>query len=56
MIPFEPGMVGTPALFIVSLAFALSPIEFIISADAPINFIWFSLHILENFAFSARNP
>ena len=40
----------------VALAVALSPIFEIISAEAPINFIWCSSHILENFAFSERKP
>ena len=56
IIPSDPGIVGTPAFFIVSLAAALSPIPSIISGDAPINFIPFSLHIFEKLEFSERNP
>ena len=54
--PSEPGIVGTPAYFIVSFAAALSPMPSIISGDAPINFILFSVHILEKFEFSAKKP
>ena len=49
-------MVGTPAAFMVALAVALSPILSIISAEAPMNLIPFSAHILENLAFSERKP
>ena len=55
-IPSEPGIVGTPASFIVAFALALSPIFSIISGEAPINFIPCSLQILENLAFSDKNP
>ena len=54
--PSEPGIVGTPAFFMVSLALALSPIASIISGEAPINFIPCSLQILLNFEFSDRKP
>ena len=54
--PSDPGMVGTPAFFIVSFAAALSPIPSIISGEAPINLILFSVQILEKFEFSAKNP
>ena len=37
--PAEPGIVGTFAFFIVSLADALSPMESICSGNAPINLI-----------------
>ena len=56
IIPLDPGIVGTPAFFIVSFADALSPIPLIIAGDAPINLISFSPHILEKLAFSAKNP
>ena len=56
MIPSEPGIVGTPARFMVSLAVALSPILLIISALAPMNLIPYSSQTLENSAFSAKNP
>ena len=56
IIPSEPGMIGTPAFFMVSFAEALSPILLIISLEAPINFISCSEHILENFEFSDRKP
>ena len=49
-------MVGTPAAFIVAFAVALSPILSIISAEAPINLMPFSAHILENLAFSDKKP
>ena len=55
-IPFDPGIVGTLALFIVSLADDLSPILFIISALAPMNFIPCSSQICENFEFSDKKP
>ena len=44
------------ASFIVAFALALSPIFSIISGEAPINFIPCSLQILENLAFSDKNP
>ena len=54
--PSEPGMVGTFAFRMVSLAEALSPMASICSGSAPMNFILCSLHILEKLAFSERNP
>ncbi len=56
MIPPEPGIVGTPASFIVAIAEALSPILSIISAEAPINLILCSSHIFENLEFSDKKP
>ncbi len=54
--PSEPGTQGTPAAFMVALAVALSPILLIISAEAPINLMSCSSHILENLAFSDKKP
>ena len=54
--PSEPGITGTPAFFMVSLAVALSPMELIISAEAPMNLIPCSEQILENSAFSDKKP
>ncbi|MNZ95577.1 hypothetical protein D3C78_1147370 [compost metagenome] len=54
--PSDPGIVGTPAFFMVSLADALSPIALIISGEAPMNLIPFSRQIAENLAFSDKNP
>ena len=54
--PSEPGITGTPARFIVSFAVALSPIELIMSAEAPMNLIPCSEQIRENSAFSERKP
>ena len=56
IIPSDPGIVGTPASFIVDIAEALSPIRSIISAEAPINLILCSSQILENREFSDKNP
>ena len=56
MTPSLPGTQGTPAAFIVALAFALSPIWSIISPVAPINLILCSSHNLENLAFSDKKP
>ena len=56
MIPSEPGMVGTPAAFIVAFAEALSPILSIMSGEAPINLMPCSAQIFENFEFSDKNP
>ena len=56
IIPTEPGIVETPAFFMVSFAFALSPIPSIISGEAPINLISFSLQIFEKLEFSAKKP
>ena len=54
--PSLPGMVGTPAAFMVALAEALSPMASIISGEAPMNLMSFSPHTLENWAFSERKP
>ena len=54
--PSEPGTVGIPAFFIVSLAVILSPILSIISQFGPINFIPLSLQIFENSEFSDKKP
>ena len=54
--PSLPGMVGTPAAFMVALAEALSPMASIISGLAPMNLMLFSLQMRENSAFSERNP
>src|ERR1700752_5509599 len=54
--PSEPGTQGTPFFIIVAFALLLSPIELIISGDAPINFILFWRDISENFAFSDKKP
>src|SRR5690554_4381605 len=54
--PSEPGMVGTPAAAMVALAVALSPILLIMSGVAPINLMLYSSQILENSAFSDKNP
>ena len=54
--PSEPGITGTPAFFMVSFAVALSPIELIISAEAPMNLMPCSEQIRENSAFSERKP
>ena len=54
--PSEPGMVGTPAFFIVSFALLLSPIPSICSGVAPMNFILFLAQIALNFEFSDKNP
>ena len=56
IMPSLPGTHGTPAAFIVALAFALSPILSIISGDAPINLISCSAQIFENLAFSDKKP
>ncbi len=54
--PSLPGTTGTLFLIMVSLATALSPMELIDSGDGPMNLISCSRQILENSAFSERNP
>jgi len=54
--PSEPGTIGTPAFFMVSLAEALSPIELICAAVAPMNLMPYSAQMAENLAFSDKNP
>ena len=54
--PSDPGTQGTPAAIMVDLALLLSPILFIISGEAPINFILFWRQISEKRAFSLKKP
>ena len=55
-IPSPPGTTGTPASFIVCFAFALFPIESMMSGLGPRKAKPFSLQIFENCALSDRNP
>ena len=56
MLPFDPGITGTPAFFISSLLFDLLPSKSITLELGPINFMFDSSHILANSAFSDKNP
>ena len=55
-IPSPPGTTGTPAFFMVCLAFALLPIESIMLGLGPKKAILLSLQILENLADSDKKP
>ena len=54
--PSLPGITGTFAFFIISLATDLFPIMFIVLLLGPINLILHSSHILAKLAFSDKNP
>ena len=54
--PSLPGITGTFAFFIISLATDLFPIIFIVSLLGPMNLMLHSSHMLAKLAFSDKNP
>ena len=54
--PSEPGMTGTPAAFMVSLALALSPSMAMDSGDGPMKVMPLSMQSCANSALSDKKP